>query len=54
MSSSRGPISTPANVNAAIAAAQITVADIDKLLKPCHIQMFKLGQFDNPIVGLRH
>jgi beta-glucosidase len=44
---------TPANVNAALAAGQITVADIDNLLKPRYIQMFKLGQFDNPIVGVQ-
>lgn len=43
---------TPANVNAALTAAQITVADIDNLLRPRYIQMFKLGQFDNPIVGV--
>jgi len=42
---------TSALVSAALTAGQITVADLDRLLKPRYVQMFKLGQFDNPILG---
>jgi beta-glucosidase len=45
-----GPYFTPANLSAAIASGQITVADIDKALSRRYTQMFRLGIFDRPIV----
>ena len=42
---------SPANINAALASGAITISDIDNMLKPRFYEMFKLGQFDNPITG---
>ena len=37
---------TPAKIKAAIAAGQLTEGDLDAVLKPRYLQMFKFGQFD--------
>src|SRR6185312_3731945 len=37
-----------ANVRAALAAREITEADIDKLLRSRYLKMFEFGNFDNP------
>jgi beta-glucosidase len=42
---------TPTRIDAALAANQITVADIDTMLLRRYATMFQLGQFDNPIDG---
>jgi beta-glucosidase len=42
---------TPALINAALSANQITIADIDTMLKYRFQTMFRLGQFDNVIAG---
>jgi beta-glucosidase len=42
---------TPARITAALAANQITVANIDAMLLRRYGTMFRLGQFDNPITG---
>ena len=42
---------TPDRINAALAASQITVADIDAMLLRRFATMFRLGQFDDPITG---
>ena len=40
---------TPAKIKAALAAGEISVADIDAMLKRRFALMFRLGQFDKPI-----
>lgn len=45
-----GPWLTPANLTAALAAGQITVADIDRALSRRYYEMFRLGIFDRPLV----
>jgi beta-glucosidase len=42
---------TPTRINTALAANQITVADIDAMLLRRYATMFQLGQFDKPIEG---
>ena len=37
-----------ANVMAALAAGEITEADIDELLRGRYVKMFEFGHFDNP------
>ncbi|PWU48541.1 glycosyl hydrolase [Micromonospora globispora] len=42
---------TPDTIKPALAAGQITVADLDGMLKPRYATMFRLGQFDHPVIG---
>jgi beta-glucosidase len=44
-----GPWFTPANLNAALAANQISVSHIDRALVRRYTQMFKFGIFDRPV-----
>jgi len=40
---------TPEKIKAALAAGEITTADLDTMLTRRYFQMFRLGQFDHPV-----
>jgi beta-glucosidase len=44
---------TPVRVKAALDAGEITTADLDTMLERRYGVMFRLGQFDDPIVGVQ-
>lgn len=43
---------TPEKIKAALAAGEITMADIDATLVPRYVQMFKFGNFENPLTQI--
>lgn len=46
---SRAAWFTPEKIKAALAAGQITVADLEAMLRRRYIPMFSMGQFDHPV-----